>query len=118
MRQLQKLVISATLAMSLTGCAWHNSGPCYGVGCPTWATAAPQGTAPALQKSSASAAPAIQAPHPESAPSTAANPAPAAPRTPQGEFAQLFKRVKARFAPAAKPATSSAATPTGSPNGR
>jgi hypothetical protein len=116
MGKLQKLVILGALATSLTGCAWHNSGPCYGIGCPGWAAAAPQRTAAAPPKSAADPAPAADAPVLASTKSTA-NPAPA-PKTAKGEFAQLFKRVKGAFAPAPKPATPSAATSTGSPNGR
>src|ERR1700722_3936866 len=120
MGKVQKLVILGALAASLTGCAWHNSGPCYGIGCPAWATAAPQGTAAVPPKSAADPAPAAHAAILASTQSTASatNPAVRAPRTAKGEFAQVFKRVKGAFAPAAKPATPSAATPTGSTNGR
>ncbi|HTA53044.1 MAG TPA: hypothetical protein VK757_09660 [Candidatus Acidoferrum sp.] len=120
MGKVQKLAVLSALATSLTGCAWHNSGPCYGIGCPTWATAAPQGTAAAPPKSADDRAPAANAALLASGQSTASatNPAAAAPRTAKGDFAQLFKHVKGAFAPAAKPATPSAATPTGSTNGR
>jgi hypothetical protein len=118
MGKLQKVVILGVLATSLTGCAWHNSGPCYGIGCPTWATAAPQRTAAAPPKSAADPAPAAHAAVLVSTQSTATNPAAPAPKTAKGEFAQLFKRAKGAFTPAAKPPTPSAATPTGSTNGR
>jgi hypothetical protein len=120
MGKLQRLVILGALATSLTGCAWHNSGPCYGTGCPSWATAAPQGAAAARPKNTADAAPAADAALLASTPATgrAANPAGPAPKTTKGEFAQIFKRLKGTFAPAVKPATPSAVTPTGSTNGR
>jgi hypothetical protein len=118
MGKLQKLVILCALGTSLTGCAWHNSGPCYGIGCPSWATAAPQGTPAAPPKSAADPAPPADAAMVASTRSTGTYPAAPAPKTAKGEFAQVFKRVKGAFAPAAKPATPSAATPTGSTNGQ
>src|ERR1700728_2457642 len=89
MGKLQKLVILGALATSLTGCAWHNSGPCYGIGCPSWAAAAPQGAAAAPPKSAADPAPAADAAVLASTQSTATNPAAPAPKTAKREFAQL-----------------------------
>jgi hypothetical protein len=77
MGKFQKLVLLGALTTSLAGCAWHNSGPCYGIGCPTWATAAPQ-------KSSSNVA------QPPKKDQTATNAAPAT-RLPDGQIAQAAK---------------------------
>ena len=43
MRKLRNLMILCAVAGSLSGCAWRNLGPCYGIGCPAWSsTSAPQ----------------------------------------------------------------------------
>jgi hypothetical protein len=38
MRMLRNLLILGATAASLSGCAWFNVGPCYGVGCPAHVT--------------------------------------------------------------------------------
>ncbi len=53
MRKLRNILILCATAASLSGCAWFNTGPCYGVGCPTYATSGGQKDQP---KSSAKAA--------------------------------------------------------------
>jgi hypothetical protein len=43
MRKLRNLMILCAVAGSLSGCAWRNLGPCYGIGCPARSsTSAPQ----------------------------------------------------------------------------
>ena len=36
MRNLRNVLILCAAALSLSGCAWFNPGPCYGVGCPSY----------------------------------------------------------------------------------
>jgi len=36
MRKLGSVLILCAATVCLSGCAWQNSGPCYGIGCPTF----------------------------------------------------------------------------------
>ena len=42
MRMVRNVLILCATAASLSGCAWFNMGPCYGVGCPAYATSSGQ----------------------------------------------------------------------------
>lgn len=42
MRMLRNILILGATAASLSGCAWFNVGPCYGIGCPAYVTSNPQ----------------------------------------------------------------------------
>ena len=61
MRILRNILILGATAASLSGCAWFNVGPCYGIGCPSYVTSSPQTD---QTKSSAN----IAAPKPHKAP--------------------------------------------------
>jgi endonuclease/exonuclease/phosphatase (EEP) superfamily protein YafD len=40
MRKFASVLMLCAAAMCFTGCAWRNTGPCYGIGCPAFATSA------------------------------------------------------------------------------
>lgn len=36
MRKFRSVLLLCAATVSLSGCAWRNLGPCYGIGCPTF----------------------------------------------------------------------------------
>ena len=40
MRKFASVLMLCAATMCFTGCAWRNTGPCYGIGCPSFATSA------------------------------------------------------------------------------
>jgi hypothetical protein len=49
MRKFASVLMLCAATMCFTGCAWRNTGPCYGIGCPSFATS---GSAPAKNTAS------------------------------------------------------------------